>query len=69
MKLEYQDKVIDFPVIENIEQIKKVFEINDTKNLFKITNSGELLELKESTLKRNIENMDKIEAISDFNLG
>ena len=45
MKLTYQDKVIDFPVIESIEQIKKEFEISDTKNLFKINQSGELVSL------------------------
>ena len=69
MKLTYQDKVIDFPVIESIEQIKKEFEISDTKNLFKINQSGELVSIESDTFKEMIRDKDTIEAISDFNLG
>ncbi|MBK6608422.1 MAG: hypothetical protein KBF99_12370 [Leptospiraceae bacterium] len=69
MKLTYQDKVIDFPVIESIEQIKKEFEISDTKNLFKINQSGELVSIESDTFKAMIRDKDTIEAISDFNLG
>lgn len=69
MKLIYQDKVADFPVIENLAQIKKEFNIPESKKVFKIAQSGSLLELKENNLIAETLDMDKIEAISDFELG
>lgn len=52
MKLTYQDKVIDFPVIESIEQIKKEFEISDTKTYSRLTNRVNLLALNQILSKR-----------------
>lgn len=69
MKLTYGDREVEFGEILNLDQIKEGFHIVDTKNLYRVNSSGELVQLEKDTWTKHLKEGDRVEAISEFSLG
>jgi len=68
-ELHYRSIVREFLQFSDVDEIKDEFGIPNRKNLYKITEKGELVMLNNSNLKRDLKDRDRLEALSEFTLG
>ncbi len=67
--LQFRSLKREFKQLDDLQEIRTGFGIPERKNIYRVTDTGELYRIDENNIRDELKNNDRLEAISEFILG